>query len=103
MFPTIHQQLLTTQQKNQPCTIESSEEKSTKHTKDTPVQAKIDQKRFLLGHLLQQPAKKAKLGRLKHGGKNKIKEVALNKSLMNAAFGSVCVIGCKSVIVSVDF
>ena len=32
LFPTIHQQLLTTQQKNQPCTIESSEEKSTVET-----------------------------------------------------------------------
>ena len=53
---------------------------AAKHTKDTPVQAKIDQKRFLLGHLLQQPAKKAKLGRLEHGGKNEINEVALNKS-----------------------
>ena len=28
LFPTIHQQLLTTQHKNQPCTIESSEEKT---------------------------------------------------------------------------
>ena len=32
LFPTIHQQLLTTQHKNQPCTIESSEEKSTVET-----------------------------------------------------------------------
>ena len=29
LFATIHQQLLTTQQKNQPCTIESREEKSS--------------------------------------------------------------------------
>ena len=53
---------------------------AVKHTKDTPVQAKIDQKRFLLGHLLQQAAKKAKLGRLIHGGKNKINGVAINES-----------------------